>query len=183
MLWLLFVFLQFYGPQNFHPATTNDVLRRTPPEFSSSPYIENQSLYWHPSIYRKTDESGQQKFTRVSNLETSPYYRWNKNSVPETVEFPEGFRMIAYSNQDGAAAGGELGGNLLVECCDMNNGVESCTETTGTTLNWPTRTCDFVGIAFCKSLLIGNVLKVYRTTQLIKLLLYLPCNSYAHLLG
>ena len=36
----------FYGPQNFHPNTSYEDLRDTPPQFSSSPFVENQSLYW-----------------------------------------------------------------------------------------------------------------------------------------
>ena len=40
----------FYGPQTVHPDTTYEELRDTPPQFSTSPYEENQSLYW-VSIY------------------------------------------------------------------------------------------------------------------------------------
>jgi hypothetical protein len=36
----------FYGPMDFHPDTTYEDLLNTPPEHSSSPIIENQSLYW-----------------------------------------------------------------------------------------------------------------------------------------
>lgn len=36
----------FYGPQNFHPNTSYEDLRDTPARFSSSPFVENQSLYW-----------------------------------------------------------------------------------------------------------------------------------------
>ena len=59
--------------------------------------------------------------------------------------------MIAYSNQQGANMGGETGGNMFVECCNMiNNGEdESCTETVGD-LVFPTQSCDFVGLAFGK---------------------------------
>ena len=42
----------FYGPQQFHPQTTSDDLRNSDPKYSTSVYIENQSLYWHPSIYQ-----------------------------------------------------------------------------------------------------------------------------------
>eukprot|EP00814_Leptocylindrus_danicus_P007508 CAMPEP_0116035010 /NCGR_PEP_ID=MMETSP0321-20121206/20043_1 /TAXON_ID=163516 /ORGANISM="Leptocylindrus danicus var. danicus, Strain B650" /LENGTH=474 /DNA_ID=CAMNT_0003511621 /DNA_START=97 /DNA_END=1521 /DNA_ORIENTATION=- len=140
----------FYGPQNFHPNTTNEQLRNTNPQYSTSPFIENQSLYWHPSIYQVTeDANGQIVHTRVNDLDSSPYYRWNKNTLPETVEFPQGFRMIAYSNSPGAVTGGEAGENLLVECCDfLPNGEEDCTSTTGNPLIFPTKTCGFLGIAF-----------------------------------
>jgi hypothetical protein len=37
---------QFYGPQNFHPNTSYEDIRDTPAKFSSTPYVENQSLYW-----------------------------------------------------------------------------------------------------------------------------------------
>ena len=143
----------FYGPQNIHPSigadTTNQQLVGSNPAFSSSPWVENQSLYWHPSIYRVTEENGQKVYNRVSQLETSPYYRWNTDTLPATVEFPEGFRMIAYSNQQNANLGGETGGNLLVECCGLDDeGEEDCETTVGNPLIFPTRTCGFLGIAF-----------------------------------
>jgi len=56
--------------------------------------------------------------------------------------------MIAYSNQQGSNAGGETGGNMFVECCNVGpNEEESCTETVGA-LEFPTQRCDFVGLAF-----------------------------------
>ena len=145
-------FIKFYGPKNIHPNTSYENLRDTKPKDSTSPWEENQSLYWHPSIYKVTEFSGQKKFTRVSNLKSSPYYRWNTNELPETVAFPPNFRMIAYSNQEGADSGGETGGNLLVECCDfVGNGEEKeedCTTTVGNPLIFPTKKCDFLGLAF-----------------------------------
>ena len=36
----------FYGPLNFHPDTSHDDLRNTGNSFTSSPWVENQSLYW-----------------------------------------------------------------------------------------------------------------------------------------
>jgi hypothetical protein len=42
----------FYGPQQFHPQTTNEDLRNTDPRHSTSVFVENQSLYWHPTIYK-----------------------------------------------------------------------------------------------------------------------------------
>jgi len=60
--------------------------------------------------------------------------------------------MIAYSNEEGADSGGETGGNLLVECCDfVGNGEEKeedCTTTVGNPLIFPTKKCDFLGLAF-----------------------------------
>lgn len=127
----------FYGPQNFHPDTTYEDIRDSSPQFSSTPTVENQSLYWHPSIYQvSTDASGAKTYNRVNNLETSPYYRWDTTLLPAVEAFPPGFRMIAYSNE-----------NLLVECCNMIGEEESCTEQDGN-LNFPSQNCDFVGIAF-----------------------------------
>jgi hypothetical protein len=140
----------FYGPQNFHPNTKNENLRNTKPEHSSSPWVENQSLYWHPSIYEVIKENDETVYKRVSNLDTSPYYRWD-SALPETVAFPSGFQMIAYSNQDNAEGGGETGNNLFVECCNVtNNEEEDCTATEGYPLIFPTQKCDFVGIGFGK---------------------------------
>ena len=149
-----FNFNKFYGPKNFHPATSYTDLLNTPLNDSTSPWQENQSLYWHPSIYRVTGSGDQKTYTRVNNLETSPYYRWNTQTSPETVAFPPEFRMIAYSNQDGAGAGGETGGNLLVECCNyVNVGEdEDCTTTVGNPLIFPKKKCDFLGLAFGKCL-------------------------------
>jgi len=142
----------FYGPQNFHPKTSYENLRDTKPQYSSSPWKENQSLYWHPSFYEVTESNGKKTYTRVSELESSPYYRWNTKTSPETVAFPPEFRMIAYSNQEGAEAGGETGGNLLVECCNyISSGEEEeedCATTVGNPLIFPKTTCDFLGIAF-----------------------------------
>ena len=141
---------QFYGPLNFHPTTTNDQLRATGASFSSTPFIENQSLYWHPSIYEKT-RGDNPTYTRVSNLESSPYYRWD-NSVTDpdgetTQAFPKDFKMIAYSDMENSATGGETGGNLFIECCDYNVfGQEVCTSNTGS-IQFPTRNCAFLGIA------------------------------------
>mmetsp|Transcript_13683 Transcript_13683/g.19919 ORF Transcript_13683/g.19919 Transcript_13683/m.19919 type:complete len:512 (-) Transcript_13683:65-1600(-) len=141
----------FYGPENIHPSTTYADLRNTKPQYSSTPWIENQSLYWHPSIYQVTDASnGQKTYTRVNALESSPYYRWNTSTSPETVEFPASFRMIAYSDQVNAGMGGETSQNLFVECCN-NVSVgeeEDCTTISmGNPLVFPTRTCDHLGIA------------------------------------
>eukprot|EP00561_Arcocellulus_cornucervis_P012712 CAMPEP_0185802860 /NCGR_PEP_ID=MMETSP1322-20130828/2246_1 /TAXON_ID=265543 /ORGANISM="Minutocellus polymorphus, Strain RCC2270" /LENGTH=169 /DNA_ID=CAMNT_0028498661 /DNA_START=168 /DNA_END=674 /DNA_ORIENTATION=+ len=110
----------FYGPQEFHPDTTYEDLIGTPPEFSTSPFVENQSLYWHPSIYEVTaNEDGTETFTRVDNLDSSPYYRWDNSVSPKTEAFPPGFRLITASSDAGANNGGENGGNMFTECCNF----------------------------------------------------------------
>ena len=60
--------------------------------------------------------------------------------------------MIAYSNQIGADKGGETDGNLLAECYSFVNGeeVEDYTATNGNPLIFPTKKCDFLGLAFGK---------------------------------
>lgn len=61
--------------------------------------------------------------------------------------------MIAYSNAEGASAvNGDIGegGSLVVECCNMVDGEEDCTNTYGNPLIFPNKKCDFVGIAFGK---------------------------------
>ena len=89
-------------------------------------------------------------YTRVNNLETSPYYRWDKSNAPQVVAFPPGFRMIAHSNDPGANQAGESGGNMLTECCQVDsNGEEQCE--TWDRLHFPTRSCGFLGIAMGKS--------------------------------
>ena len=170
----------FYGPQKVHPDTTYEELRDTPPQFSTSPFVENQSLYWvsqtilnsfyfflsfmiclpfvlfcsytlqHPTIYQVTGSgSGNDKtYTRAPNLESSPYYRWDNGTSEPTVAFPPGFRMIAHSNDPGANQGGENEFNLFTECCDLRSGDEDCEFRNQ--LWFPTKRCDFLGIAFCK---------------------------------
>ena len=55
--------------------------------------------------------------------------------------------MIARSSDDGANQGGESDANMLVECCDTNeSGDEECE--TWDHMTFPTRSCDFLGIAF-----------------------------------
>lgn len=56
--------------------------------------------------------------------------------------------MIAYSNQQGATQGGETGGNLFMECCNVRGeDDETCTSTVGS-IEFPKRNCDFLGLAF-----------------------------------
>lgn len=134
----------FYGPQNFHPSTSYENIKDTDPKFSSSPWNENQSLYWHPSIYRiSKNDDGTETYTRVSDLDTSPYYRWDNSVLPETVAFPPDFRMIAYSDQNGADKGGETGSNFFMECC--NDG-EACDTWTGA-IKFPRKNCKKLGMA------------------------------------
>ena len=105
----------------------------------------------HPSIYEvATGQGGTKTYTRLNNLNTSPYYRWDNSVLPRTEAFPPKFRMIAYSDQMGANVGGETGGNMFVECCNVNaQGEESCTETTGG-VDFPKKDCSFLGMAFGK---------------------------------
>ena len=115
---------------------------------NTSPYVENKSLYWHPSIYR-VDSNGEH--VRVDDLEFGPYYRWDKSVSPGVEPFPPGFRMIAASNDDGACGygSGDCGDNfvaMFTECCDMSGDNESCSEWEGE-LFFPKRNCDFLGIA------------------------------------
>ena len=84
----------FYGPQSIHPTTTYNDLRGTPPSLSTSPVRENQSLYWHPSIYRVVNG----EHILVRDLDSSPYYRWDRSVNPVAEPFPPGFRMIAASD-------------------------------------------------------------------------------------
>ena len=106
-------------------------------------------LVKHPSIYQiATNQDGTKTYTRVDNLDSSPYYRWDNSVLPRTEAFPPEFRMIAYSDQDGADVGGENGGNLFTECCDIDaQGEESCT-ITESGVNFPKKNCDFLGMAF-----------------------------------
>lgn len=79
--------------------------------------------------------------------ESSPYYRWDNSVEPKTEAFPPGFRMIAYSTQAGANQGGETGHNMLVECCQvLEDGEEGDCTVTGS-MEFPTQSCGFVGIA------------------------------------
>eukprot|EP00529_Nitzschia_sp_RCC80_P019978 CAMPEP_0113478220 /NCGR_PEP_ID=MMETSP0014_2-20120614/20635_1 /TAXON_ID=2857 /ORGANISM="Nitzschia sp." /LENGTH=420 /DNA_ID=CAMNT_0000371387 /DNA_START=713 /DNA_END=1972 /DNA_ORIENTATION=+ /assembly_acc=CAM_ASM_000159 len=84
----------------------------------------------------------------VSELVTGPYYRWDKSAPGPLVEaFPDDFRLIASSIDQGASQGGEVGDNLFTECCDYDsNGEEVCEFWSG--LNFPKRDCAFMGIGF-----------------------------------
>merc|ERR1719510_2263169 len=133
----------FYGPLHLHPNTTYNDLITTPPQYSTSPVEENQSSYWHPSIYRRSRSNGEDaKFELVTDLEVGPYYRWDNSVSPPTQAYPPGFRMIAhYPNADPGAEG-----RMMTECCSYTeDDDESCEE--WKFLHFPERNCDFVGIA------------------------------------
>lgn len=140
----------FYGPLHLHPQTSYTDLLTTPPQYSTSPVEENQSSYWHPSIYRRRRSDGNAAgFELVTNLEVGPYYRWDNSVSPPTQAYPPGFRMIAHSPSTDPGAQGKM----MTECCNVsnsggsaiNNDEESCVE--WRFLHFPERNCDFVGIA------------------------------------
>jgi len=135
----------FYGPLHLHPQTSYSDLISTSPQYSTSPVEENQSSYWHPSIYRRRRSDGETAtFELVTNLEVGPYYRWDNSVSPRTVAYPPGFRMIAHYPNPSGDLGAE--GRMMTECCNISDdGGESCEE--WPFLHFPTRNCDFVGIA------------------------------------
>ena len=110
----------------------------------------------HPTFYKVRNNpngDGTKIYTRHENILSGPYYRWDNSVLPRTEEFPPNFRMIAASTDNRANLGGESGGNMLTECCNMiDNGgpepEENCE--TWDRLHFPTRTCDFLGVAFGK---------------------------------
>ena len=121
--------------------------------------MENQSLYWHPTIYEVTTDAntGDTIYTRAPLIEMSPYYRWHNSVLPRTEAFPPGFRMIAHSDDLGANLTGDReGGNLIVECCNyvddpnLPEPDEVCTETWDK-LDFPTTSCASMGIGFGES--------------------------------
>jgi hypothetical protein len=133
----------FYGPLHMHPTTSYSDLITTPPQYSTSPVEENQSSYWHPSIYRRLRSDGEAAtFELVTNLEVGPYYRWDNSVSPRTQAYPPGFQMIAhYPSTDPGAEG-----RMMTECCMLSeDGEEQCEE--WSFLHFPARNCDFVGIA------------------------------------
>jgi hypothetical protein len=106
-----------------------------------------QHQHQHPTIYEvTTDQNGVETYTRAPDIFTSPYYRWDNSVLPATEAFPPSFRMIAHSTDFGANQGGESETNMLVECCNIVNDDEECIF--WDYMNFPTQTCDFLGIAF-----------------------------------
>lgn len=78
----------FYGPPLLYPKVTFDDLRNSNPDLSSGNIRENNSLYWHPTVYNVASDGT--KTLREPEMVTV-YYNW----VPrETTAFPPGFRMI-----------------------------------------------------------------------------------------
>jgi len=151
----------FYGPKVFHPSTTYEDLINTPNSQSTSPVNENKSLYWHPSFYQVVGGT----YNRVSNLDSSPYYRWDKSVVslydqdankeyPAVEAFPPGFRMIAASTDigaDGCGLDGECTEDsmhaMFTEGCNYsNNDEEQCVSYDGQFV-LPTQAYAFVGIS------------------------------------
>lgn len=101
-----------------------------------------------------SDDNGVTKtYTRLNDLVTGPYYRWNTSTMPETVPFPPGFRMIAHSDQYGIEAPSDFDEILYVECCDYDEaGEEICSyASAGTSIIFPDQTCNFLGIAMSES--------------------------------
>eukprot|EP00985_Skeletonema_marinoi_P017791 scaffold9851_cov214-Skeletonema_marinoi.AAC.2 len=146
----------FYGPRSFHPSTSYEDLLSTPGSMNTSPFVENKSLYWHPSIYRVAPDG---THSRVDNLEFGPYYRWDRSVSPGVEPFPAGFRMIAASNDPGSCGVGvecpsacgveddcPNAVSMFTECCNFRNNGESCSSWEGQ-LFFPRQNCDFVGIA------------------------------------
>lgn len=58
--------------------------------------------------------------------------------------------MIAHSDDQGAQLGGELGANIFTECCDIEGDEDEECENRNELWFPSDRTCDFLGIAFCK---------------------------------
>lgn len=79
----------FYGPPLARPEVTFKDLRSA--ASSTANVKENNSLYWHNTIYR-IDENGMHHVVNMGFA--SAYYHW----IPVvTKAFPEGFKMIASS--------------------------------------------------------------------------------------
>lgn len=85
----------FYGATAARPETTYEDLRNA--YGGSGDVEENQSLYWHPTIYR-VDESGIHR--KVDMHIASAYYIWTPG---QTRAFPDGFKMIAFIPENEAA--------------------------------------------------------------------------------
>ena len=121
----------FYGPMEFHPETTYEDLVGADPGLSTSNVVENQSLYWHPTVYQVSGGSVDPVYNRVPTSLTT-YYRWDHSALPRTEEFPPGFRVIASSADRGAPPW-----NMFSECCNYPGGVQDCQTVTGAELSEP----------------------------------------------
>merc|ERR1719197_2342094 len=147
----------FYGPQLFHPTTTPADLRASDPRYSTSPWVENKSLYWHPTIYKVGQDAatGQPTYELAEISFSGPYYRWDKSAPAPAVEaFPPGFQMIA--GMDPNLEGVELFSECLCErpctrsdgLCDSDSDFfpsSACGEM-GISMNFPTCWDDSKGI-------------------------------------
>jgi len=80
----------FYGPPLLYPKVTDEELRNFNPDLSSGNIRENNSLYWHPSVYRVEDDGTR---TLLEPYWTDVYYTYETNG--KTKAFPNGFKMIA----------------------------------------------------------------------------------------
>lgn len=115
----------FYGPQLFHPRTTNEDLRNSDSKFSTSVFEENKSLYWHPTIYKvgMDPATGEPTYELAEVSFAGPYYRWDRDAPPPKVEaFPKDFQMIAGNDPT------LEGLNLFSEClcprsCERTDGL------------------------------------------------------------
>lgn len=84
----------FYGATAARPETTYEDLRNA--YGGSGDVEENQSLYWHPTVYR-VDESGVHH--KVDMHIGSAYYIWTPGV---TTAFPNGFKMISFVLEEDA---------------------------------------------------------------------------------
>jgi hypothetical protein len=96
------------------------------------------------------NRDGTKTYDRASDLDTSPYYRWDNSVLPKTEAFPPGFRMIAYSDQQNALLGGETGSNLFTECCSE---FDYCEDHSVGFLDFARKDCFNFNVAFGKFLL------------------------------
>lgn len=85
----------FYGPPMVHPAVSYQELRGNDPKKTSGNVEENQSLYWHPTIYRVHEDDTK---TIVEPDWVTIYYAYSAHG--NTTAFPKGFRMIGQSSTD-----------------------------------------------------------------------------------
>ena len=85
----------FYGATVARPETTYEDLRSA--YGGSGNVVENQSLYWHPAIY-KVDPDGTKRLATM--YIASAYYIWTPGV---TRAFPNGFKMIAFVPEEQAA--------------------------------------------------------------------------------
>lgn len=125
----------FYGPKALWPSTTWQTLRNVDPLESSGSVVENQSLYWHPSIYRVLTNGTHEL---VDNSFLSIYYVWTPG---QTTAFPPNFQMIAGIDPAFPEVGTEFfceGGSLP---CNPANG-NNCSPNGRPNTEFPLAGCD-----------------------------------------